>query len=86
MAELTAARVQASERFLSLKAEQGSLELETKATKAALDEVSAAYDDLQRTYEKGVLHAPVSGRAKRKPATAKKPKADAGAELFKDAE
>src|SRR5262245_24324691 len=61
LAELTAARVQASERFLSLKAEQGSLELETKATKAALDEVSAAYDDLQRTYEKGVLHAPVSG-------------------------
>src|SRR5262245_18211994 len=61
LAELTAARVQASERFLSLKAEQGSLELETKATKAALDEVSAAYEDQQRTYERGVLHAPVSG-------------------------
>src|SRR5262245_15624344 len=61
LAELTAASVQASDRFLSLKAEQGSLDLETKATKAALDEVSAAYDDLQRTYEKGILHAPVSG-------------------------
>ena len=61
LAELAAASVQASDRFLSLKAEQGSLDLETKATKAALDEISEAYNDLQRTYDKGVLYSPVSG-------------------------
>jgi multidrug resistance efflux pump len=61
LVEITAASVQASERSLSLKAEQVSLEIEMKANKAALDQVSAAYDDLERTYGNGVLHAPVSG-------------------------
>ena len=61
LVDLTAGSVQASERSLSLKAEQGSLEIEMKANKAALDMVSAAYDDLQQTYGNGILYAPVSG-------------------------
>jgi multidrug resistance efflux pump len=59
--EMTSASVQASERHLSLKAEQGSLGVEAEANKQALDQVSAAYDDLQRAYNNGVLYAPVSG-------------------------
>jgi multidrug resistance efflux pump len=61
LVELTAASVQASERSLSLKAEQVSLEIEMKANKTALEQVSAAYDDLERTYGNGILYAPVSG-------------------------
>lgn len=61
LVDLTAGSVQASERSLSLKAEQGSLEIEMKANKAALEMVSAAYDDLQQTYGNGILYAPVSG-------------------------
>jgi multidrug resistance efflux pump len=59
--EMTSASVQASERHLSLKAEQGSLEVEADANKKALDQVSAAYNDLQSAYNNGVLYAPVSG-------------------------
>src|SRR5262245_15031190 len=59
--EMTSASVQASERHLSLKAEQGSLGIEVDANKKALDQVSAAYDDLQRAYNNGVIYAPVSG-------------------------
>jgi multidrug resistance efflux pump len=59
--EMTSASVQASERHLSLKAEQGSLGIEVEANKKALDQVSAAYDDLQRAYNNGVLYAPESG-------------------------
>ena len=59
--EMTSASVQASERHLSLKAEQGSLDVEAEANKKALDQVSAAYNDLQRAYNDGVLYAPVSG-------------------------
>jgi multidrug resistance efflux pump len=59
--EMTSASVQASERHLSLKAEQGSLGIEADANKKALDQVSAAYDDLQRAYNNGVLYAPVIG-------------------------
>src|SRR5258707_13782714 len=58
---MTSASVQASERLLSLKAEQGSLGIELEANKKALDQVSAAYDDLQRAYNNGVLYAPESG-------------------------
>ena len=54
--EMTTASVQASERHLSLKAEQGSLEVEVDANKKALDQVSAAYDDLQSAYNNGVLY------------------------------
>ena len=61
LVELTAGSVQASERALSLKAEQVSLEIEMKGNKTALDLVSAAYDDLQQTYGNGILYAPVSG-------------------------
>jgi multidrug resistance efflux pump len=61
LVDIMAASVQASERSLSLKAEQVSLEIEMKANKKALDQVSAAYDDLERTYGNGVLYAPVSG-------------------------
>ncbi len=59
--EMTSASVQASERHLSLKAEQGSLEIEVDANKKAFDQVSAAYDDLQKAYNNGALYAPVSG-------------------------
>jgi multidrug resistance efflux pump len=59
--EMTNARMQASDRFLSLKAEQATLDLEIDANKRALDQVSSAFDDLQRTYDKGILHAPASG-------------------------
>jgi multidrug resistance efflux pump len=61
LVDLTAGSVQASERSLSLKAEQVSLEIEMKANKTAFDLVSAAYDDLQQTYGNGILYAPVSG-------------------------
>ena len=61
LVDIMAASVQASERSLSLKAEQVSLEIEMKANKKALDQVSAAYDDLERTYGNGVLYAPVDG-------------------------
>src|SRR6266478_124298 len=59
--EMTSASVQAWERHLSLKAEQGSLGIEIEANKKALDQVSAAYDDLQRAYNNGVLYTAVSG-------------------------
>jgi multidrug resistance efflux pump len=59
--EMMAAHVQASDRLLSLKAEQGSLESEAEANQKALAQVSAAYDDLQRAYDNGALLAPVSG-------------------------
>jgi multidrug resistance efflux pump len=61
LAELAALSVQASERSLSLKAEQVSLEIEMKANAAALQQVSAAYDDLRQIYGNGILNAPVSG-------------------------
>jgi multidrug resistance efflux pump len=59
--EMANARMQASDHFLSLKAEQASLDIEIDANRKALDQVSSAYDDLQRTYGDGVLHAPASG-------------------------
>jgi multidrug resistance efflux pump len=59
--EMTSASVQASERYLSMKAEQSSLETEVDANKKALNQVSSAYDDLQSAYNNGVLYAPVSG-------------------------
>jgi multidrug resistance efflux pump len=59
--EMTSASVQASERHLSLKAEQGSLEIEVDANKKALDQVSAAYNDVESAYNNGALYAPVSG-------------------------
>ena len=59
--EMTSASVQASERYLSMKAEQSSLETEVDANKKALSQVSSAYDDLQSAYNNGVLYAPVSG-------------------------
>jgi multidrug resistance efflux pump len=58
--EMTTASVQA-ERHLSLKAEQGSLQVEVEANKKALDQVSGAYNDLQSAYNDGVLYTPVSG-------------------------
>ncbi len=59
--EMTSARMQASERFLSLKAEQASLEVEIEANRKAFNQMSSAYDDLQRSYGDGFLHAPASG-------------------------
>ncbi len=59
--EMTNARMQASDRFLSLKAEQASLDVEIDANRKAFNQVSSAYEDLQRTYGDGILHAPASG-------------------------
>ncbi len=59
--EMMAASVQASERLLSMQAEQVSLGSEVEANKRAMDQVSAAYDNLQHSYDDGVLYAPVSG-------------------------
>jgi multidrug resistance efflux pump len=59
--DMMTARVQAADRALSLRAELGSLDLETRATEDALKEIAAAYSDLQSAYGKGVLTAPASG-------------------------
>ncbi len=59
--EMMAASVQASERFLSMQAEQTSIGVEIEANKKAMDQVSAAYDNLQHSYDNGILYAPVSG-------------------------
>lgn len=59
--EMMSARVQASDRYLSLKAEQGSLQTEAEANQKAFNQVAAAYDDLQRTYDNGKLYAIASG-------------------------
>lgn len=59
--EMSAASMQASERFLSLQAEQASFAAEAEAEDAALEQVSTAYDNLQRIYDDGVLRAPAAG-------------------------
>lgn len=59
--EMMSARVQASDRYLSLKAEQGSLQTEAEANQNAFNQVAAAYDDLQRTYDNGKLYAIAGG-------------------------
>ncbi len=59
--EMMSARVQASDRYLSLKAEQGSLHVEAEASQKAFNQVSAAYDDLRRSYDNGNLYAAASG-------------------------
>ena len=59
--EMMTASLQASERLLSMQAEQTSLGIEIEANKKALEQVSGAYDDLQRSYDNGNLYAPVSG-------------------------
>jgi multidrug resistance efflux pump len=59
--EISAANFTATERVVSLKAEQESLKPELRANKSALDETNAAYANLQRIYDNGVLRAPVSG-------------------------
>jgi multidrug resistance efflux pump len=59
--EISAANFTATERVVSLKAEQDSLQTELRANNSALEETNAAYAHLQRIYEDGVLRAPVSG-------------------------
>ena len=59
--QMSAANLQASERLQSLQAEQASVVTEIEAQKAALQEVSAAYDDLHHIYDGGVLRAPAAG-------------------------
>ena len=59
--EISAANFTATERVVSLKAEQESLQTELRANNSALEETNAAYAHLQRIYENGVLRAPVSG-------------------------
>ncbi|MBN9263807.1 MAG: HlyD family efflux transporter periplasmic adaptor subunit [Hyphomicrobium sp.] len=59
--EMMTARVQAADRLLSLKAEQGSLEHEIKSNQDALGQVSGAFQDLERNYGGGILTAPASG-------------------------
>ncbi|MEI9901192.1 MAG: multidrug transporter [Hyphomicrobium sp.] len=59
--QMSAAQVQAMDKLLSLDAEKTSLETEISANQGALQQVSGAYADLQRTYGSGVLAAPASG-------------------------
>jgi multidrug resistance efflux pump len=59
--EMMTARVQAADRLLTLKAEQGSLEHEVKSNQDAFAQVSGAFQDLERNYGRGVLTAPASG-------------------------
>ena len=61
MQQMSTAQVQAMDKLLSLEAEKTSLETEITANQGALQQVSSAYDDLQRTYGSGVLTAPASG-------------------------
>jgi multidrug resistance efflux pump len=61
MQQMSAAQVQAMDKLLSLEAEKTSLETEIAANQNALQQVSSAYTDLQRTYGSGVLTAPASG-------------------------
>jgi multidrug resistance efflux pump len=61
MQQMSASQVQALDKFLSLQAEKTSLETEITANQGALQQVSGAYADLQRTYGSGVLVAPASG-------------------------
>ncbi len=59
--EMMSVRVQASDRYLSLKAEQVAMQAETEASRNAFNQVSAAYDDLRRAYDGGNLYAAASG-------------------------
>lgn len=59
--QMSAAKVQAMDKLLSLKAEQAALETEINSNQTALQQVSGAYGDLKRTYGSGVLTAPASG-------------------------
>jgi multidrug efflux pump subunit AcrA (membrane-fusion protein) len=59
--QMSTAQVQAMDKLLSLEAEKTSLETEITANQGALQQVSSAYADLQRTYGSGVLTAPASG-------------------------
>jgi len=61
MQQMSTAQVQAMDKLLSLEAEKTSLVTEISANQGALQQVSAAYADLQRTYGSGVLTAPASG-------------------------
>jgi len=61
MQQMSTAQVQAMDKLLSLEAEKTSLVTEITANQGALQQVSAAYTDLQRTYGSGVLTAPASG-------------------------
>jgi multidrug resistance efflux pump len=61
MQQTSAAQVLAMDKFLSLEAEKTSLEKEIDANQGALQQVSTAYADLQRTYGSGTLVAPASG-------------------------
>ncbi|MEZ5890832.1 MAG: HlyD family efflux transporter periplasmic adaptor subunit [Xanthobacteraceae bacterium] len=59
--EISAANFTATERVVSLKAEQDSLEPELRTNKSALEETNAAYAQLERIYDNGVLRSPVTG-------------------------
>ncbi len=61
MQQMSASQVQALDKLLTLEAEKTSLETEITANQGALQQVSSAYGDLQRTYGSGVLTAPASG-------------------------
>lgn len=59
--EISAANFTATERVVSLKAEQESLQPELRTNKSALEETNGAYTQLERIYDDGVLRAPVTG-------------------------
>ena len=59
--EISAAHLTASERVISLKAEDQTLQSQLTSIKAALAETNAAYDQLQQVYDSGVIRTPVAG-------------------------
>ena len=59
--EIMASSLLASERLLSMQAERISIDPQAEVNKKAMDQVSAAYDDLERSYDHGTLYAPASG-------------------------
>jgi multidrug resistance efflux pump len=61
MQQMTAAKLEAMDKLLTLQGEVSSLETEVNSNQDALREVSKAYGDLQQTYGSGILTAPASG-------------------------
>lgn len=61
MQQMSAAKVEAMDKLLTLQAEQTSLVTEIRSNEEALKQLSQSFEDLQQTYGSGVLAAPASG-------------------------
>ena len=59
--EMTSASLAAAEHAAGLESEQGSLSVELDANRAALEQVTSAYNELSATYADGTLYASASG-------------------------